>query len=77
MSTSTADAEVAQLAYSLWQQRGCPYGSPEVDWFKAEDQLRQRASERVCEQTTSFSSGWKIIQDQRRLEGMRKGAVDV
>jgi len=28
-----------ELAYRLWQQRGCPYGSPEVDWFRAEKQL--------------------------------------
>lgn len=24
------------LAYELWQQRGCPTGSPEVDWQTAE-----------------------------------------
>jgi hypothetical protein len=27
---------VEKLAYELWEQRGCPYGSPEVDWFAAE-----------------------------------------
>jgi hypothetical protein len=27
---------VARLAYKLWVQRGCPLGSPEVDWFAAE-----------------------------------------
>jgi hypothetical protein len=26
-------------AYHLWQQRGCPFGSPEVDWFEAEERL--------------------------------------
>jgi hypothetical protein len=24
------------LAYELWRQRGCPIGSPEVDWSAAE-----------------------------------------
>lgn len=24
-----------KLAYELWQARGCPDGSPEVDWFQA------------------------------------------
>ncbi|MBV8866145.1 MAG: DUF2934 domain-containing protein, partial [Acidobacteriaceae bacterium] len=24
-------------AYYLWQQRGCPFGAPEVDWFRAEE----------------------------------------
>jgi hypothetical protein len=32
--------EIATLAYELWQARGCPYGSPEEDWFRAEAELR-------------------------------------
>jgi DUF2934 family protein len=27
---------VAKLAYELWEGRGRPFGSPEVDWFAAE-----------------------------------------
>jgi hypothetical protein len=27
---------VAKLAYKLWEERSCPFGSPEVDWFAAE-----------------------------------------
>lgn len=27
---------IQSLAYELWRQRGCPVGSPEVDWFAAE-----------------------------------------
>jgi Protein of unknown function (DUF2934) len=27
---------VAKLAYKLWEERGHPFGSPEVDWFAAE-----------------------------------------
>ncbi|MBV8050330.1 MAG: DUF2934 domain-containing protein [Acidobacteriaceae bacterium] len=27
---------VAKLAYRLWEERGRPFGSPEVDWFQAE-----------------------------------------
>ena len=27
---------VARLAYKLWVQRGRPLGSPDVDWFAAE-----------------------------------------
>lgn len=30
---------VAKLAYSLWESRGCPIGSPEEDWLKAEQEL--------------------------------------
>jgi hypothetical protein len=31
--------DIASLAYALWQQRGCPEGSSEEDWFKAEQEL--------------------------------------
>jgi hypothetical protein len=27
---------VAKLAYKLWEERGRPLGSPELDWFAAE-----------------------------------------
>ena len=33
--------EIARLAYSYWQARGCPIGSPEEDWSRAENELRQ------------------------------------
>jgi hypothetical protein len=28
-----------RLAYELWERRGHPLGSPEVDWFAAETSL--------------------------------------
>jgi hypothetical protein len=31
--------QIAALAYSLWEARGCPEGSPEDDWFQAEQEL--------------------------------------
>ena len=31
--------QIAELAYALWQARGCPEGSPEEDWFQAEQEL--------------------------------------
>ena len=34
--------EISALAYELWIQRGCPLGSPEVDWFRAEEELQRR-----------------------------------
>ena len=30
---------MAVLAYRLWEKRGCPLGSPEVDWFEAKNQV--------------------------------------
>ncbi len=31
----------AVLAYQFWEERGCPVGSPEVDWFRAEEEIRR------------------------------------
>lgn len=42
-AVSTAD--IAALAYHLWQDRGCPIGSPEEDWYKAEELLTAGAPE--------------------------------
>ena len=27
---------VSKVAYKLWEERGRPFGSPDVDWFAAE-----------------------------------------
>ena len=32
--------EIARLAYSYWEARGCPEGSAEADWLRAEQELR-------------------------------------
>ena len=39
--------EIAELAYQLWVKRGCPDGSPDEDWLRAEEELlHQRALRR-------------------------------
>jgi len=40
--TACNEDEVAALAYKLWQERGCPIGSDQEDWFRAEDELKNR-----------------------------------
>lgn len=44
MKPVTGDA-VAQRAFELWMLRGCPIGSPEVDWFEAEAELEEESSQ--------------------------------
>jgi hypothetical protein len=41
-SHSFTSEEVAARAYRCWHERGCPVGSPEVDWHRAEEELRNR-----------------------------------
>jgi hypothetical protein len=34
--------ETAELAHSLWQARGCPFGSQDEDWYRAKAELIAR-----------------------------------
>jgi hypothetical protein len=34
--------EIAECAYFRWQERGCPIGSPDIDWAAAEAELLAR-----------------------------------
>ena len=36
--------EVEERAYLSWVERGCPMGSPDEDWFRAEQTLLARAA---------------------------------
>lgn len=52
--------DIATLAYQLWQARGCPEGSPEIDWFQAEQLLRdpiQTAGSRVSDPVLTRGAG--------------------
>jgi Protein of unknown function (DUF2934) len=40
-SEAASQNDIAQLAYALWQQRGCPEGSAESDWLEAEEKVRE------------------------------------
>jgi hypothetical protein len=46
---------IAGLAYSLWQSRGCPEGTPDEDWYNAEDILR--TSVKIEESVTREGNG--------------------
>lgn len=36
--------EIQRLAYRLWEERGKKPGSPDDDWFRAEEILREAGS---------------------------------
>jgi hypothetical protein len=44
-STDGGHDPVASRAYELWMLRGCPDGSPEVDWFQAESELNENSAD--------------------------------
>jgi hypothetical protein len=39
-TVSPTESEIANLAYQLWQDNGCPVGSDKEDWFRAEGMLK-------------------------------------
>jgi len=34
------DVEIARLAYSYWEARGCTHGSAEEGWVRAEQEMK-------------------------------------
>ena len=38
--------EKALRAHRFWEERGCPIGSPEEDWFRAEEEIRSEQAAR-------------------------------
>jgi hypothetical protein len=39
--SSAQHEQIEKLAYQLWEERGRPLGSPEDDWFRAEQEFIQ------------------------------------
>ena len=37
--------ETSLQAYQLWLERGCPIGSPEEDWLRAETEIHLRTTQ--------------------------------
>ena len=41
---SAQHARIAARAHDLWERRGRPAGSPEIDWYQAEKELQGNAN---------------------------------
>ena len=75
---------IGELAYHLWQARGCPEGSAEQDWLNAEKQLKlaPRAAEsrtaepRAAESRTAAtaSAGQRTDEPPASADAKRKAA---
>jgi hypothetical protein len=42
MKSVVDPSRIRDRAYARWQERGCPEGTAEQDWFEAERELRER-----------------------------------
>jgi hypothetical protein len=43
VASAPSPEQIASLAYSYWEARGCQGGSPEADWLRAEQELAAAA----------------------------------
>ena len=41
--TPIEEAQIRQKAHELWVERGCPDGTPDEDWYRAEELLQKTA----------------------------------
>src|ERR1017187_2908210 len=48
-TVSPTESEIATVAYQLWLDNGCPIGSDQEDWFRAEAMLLRNALVAKCE----------------------------
>jgi len=39
MQSSLTHRQIELRAYQLWEQRSCPWGTPDKDWLRAEHEL--------------------------------------
>jgi hypothetical protein len=69
VSTSGADSaplsgQIASLAYALWQERGCPDGTAEEDWFRAEQEIqaRQQSQSEIVSTLTRVRRNRRVSQ---------------
>jgi len=44
LASAPEHGQIARLAYSYWQDRGHPEGSPEEDWLRAEAELAKQSA---------------------------------
>jgi hypothetical protein len=56
--------QIAALAYSLWQERGCPEGTAQEDWFRAEQevQAKQESQSEIVSTLTRVRRNRRISQ---------------
>ncbi len=72
-AVSPAENEIATVAYQLWLERGCPHGSDQEDWFRAEAMLNALVPSISCCDILTQSE----ILDEFALEIWQEGHWEV
>jgi hypothetical protein len=80
-SSVVEQSAINERAYLRWQQRGCPDGSPDYDWFEAEQELLREqatlaaASVAVASPAASEAGARQPNPAQKRSRG-RRGNIE-
>ena len=67
--------DIAALAYKLWQNRYCPEGSPDVDWFRAIDVSAIPALTRSYRIGGTGTGGLLSQKSQRATKAARRAFI--
>jgi Protein of unknown function (DUF2934) len=65
-------SQIEILAYQFWLDRGAPFGSPDIDWFRAEDELKNHGAQGEPPLTTIAK---KIGQTLAAIETLASNAL--
>jgi Protein of unknown function (DUF2934) len=59
MQSENRSMSIGELAYLLWQARGCPEGTAEQDWLDAERQLRAKQAKATAATSKAIDDSLK------------------
>ena len=63
-TASPTESEIAAVAYQLWLDNGCPTGSDQEDWIRAEALLKNN----LVKKGQDLSGGQSVPRDYPRTE---------
>lgn len=70
--------ELSLRAHRFWEERGSPFGSSEVDWYRAEQEMRTVKSDPQLQKDVSEELQWDpAIKGEQIRVGVKDGAVTV
>ncbi|MEO8594991.1 MAG: DUF2934 domain-containing protein [Candidatus Solibacter sp.] len=68
---SPSNQQIEARAYQLWEERGHPVGSPEIDWCRAERELAEKrqgaASSLAREVGTALGTVMAFVRDAKAV----------
>ena len=67
-TASPCENQIATVAYQLWLERGCPHGSDQEDWFRAEAMLKNALTMKGGDQSETLDEFVSAIWQEGHWE---------